>query len=180
MYAKEVWNRADKAHIFSEYNSEMRFFLKFIYFCTTLYMFQTGFPSTIRSSKLHIQRLAIVRSLLLPAASRTLYVQFWDPNDGRKNRLKYVERRTEINKSEKSRISLVVLYSANILANVKLHICLISAENGSGWSIHAPITLVSKSSRTKRKFGQPVAKKPIHAPAKHKIPVVPSHPETLT
>jgi len=29
---------------------------QFIYFCKTLYMFQTGFPSIIRSSKLHIQR----------------------------------------------------------------------------------------------------------------------------
>jgi len=64
--------------------------------------------------------------------------------------------------------------------NVKLHIFLISAENRSGWSIHAPITLASKSNRTKRKSGQPLAKKPIHAPTKHKIPVVPSHPATLT
>ena len=29
---------------------------KFLYSCTTLYMLQTGFPSIIRSSKLHIQR----------------------------------------------------------------------------------------------------------------------------
>ena len=28
----------------------------FTYFCKTLYMFQTGFPSIIRSSKLHMQR----------------------------------------------------------------------------------------------------------------------------
>jgi len=39
---------------------------QFIYFCKTLYTFQTGFPSIIRSSKLHIQRQAFVR----PAASR--------------------------------------------------------------------------------------------------------------
>jgi len=32
-------------------------------------MFQTGFPSIIRSTKLHIQRQALVRPLLLPAAS---------------------------------------------------------------------------------------------------------------
>jgi len=42
---------------------------QFIYFCKTLYMFQTGFPSIIRSSKLHIERQAFVRPLLLPAAS---------------------------------------------------------------------------------------------------------------
>jgi len=50
-------------------------------------MFQTGFPSIIGSSKLHIQRQVFVRPLLLPAASLagltadssiglTLYVQF--------------------------------------------------------------------------------------------------------
>ena len=45
-------------------------FSQFIYFCKTLYMFQTVFLSIIRSSKLHIQRQAFVRPLLLPAASR--------------------------------------------------------------------------------------------------------------
>ena len=45
---------------FSEYN-------QLIYFRKTLYMFQSGFPSIIRSSKLHIQRQ--VRPTLLPAAS---------------------------------------------------------------------------------------------------------------
>jgi len=43
--------------------------LKFIYFCKTLYMFQTVIPSIIRSSKLHIQCQVFVRPLLLPAAS---------------------------------------------------------------------------------------------------------------
>ena len=42
-------------------------FFKFLYFCETLYMFQTVFPSIIRSSKLHIQRQVFVRPLLLPA-----------------------------------------------------------------------------------------------------------------
>ena len=84
-------------------------FSQFIYFCKTLYMFQTGFPSIIRSSKLYIQRQVFVRPLLLPAASParlaagnsnglTLYVQFWAPDDGGKNRLKHVQRLTEINK----------------------------------------------------------------------------------
>jgi len=40
-----------------------------IYFCKTLYMFHTVFPPIIMSSKLHIQRQAFVRPLLLPAAS---------------------------------------------------------------------------------------------------------------
>ena len=56
------------ANIFSEYNQQDATFLRFIYSCKTLCMFQTGFPSIIRSSKLHIQRQAFVRPLLLPAA----------------------------------------------------------------------------------------------------------------
>jgi len=47
---------------------------QYIYFCKTLYMFQTGLPSIISSSKLHIQRQVFVRPLLLPAAS--LEMQF--------------------------------------------------------------------------------------------------------
>ena len=44
----------------------------------------------------------------------TLYVQFWAPDDGRKNRLKHVERLTEINKLRN--IASCWLYSGNILA----------------------------------------------------------------
>jgi len=55
-------------NLFSEYNQRDAKFLKFIYFCKTLYMFQTVFPSVITSSKLHIQRQAFVRPILLPAA----------------------------------------------------------------------------------------------------------------
>jgi len=84
---------------FSEYKQQDAAFLKFIYFCKTLYMFQTGFPSIIRSTKLHIKRQACL----------TLYVQFCAPDDGRKTRLKHVERLTEINKFEKRCILLLVL-----------------------------------------------------------------------
>ena len=51
-----------------------------VYFCKTLYMFQTGFPSIIGSSKLHIQRQVFVRPILAPAASlavRYLSDQYW-------------------------------------------------------------------------------------------------------
>jgi len=93
---------------------------QFIYFCMTIYMFQTGFPPIIGGSKLHIQRQAFVRLLLLPAASLarlvagssnglTQYVQFWAPDDRRKNRLKHVERLREINKLWNVCILLVVL-----------------------------------------------------------------------
>ena len=91
--------------LFAEYNQQGATFLKFIYFCNTLYMFQTVFPSTIRSSKLHIERQVFVRPILLTAASRqvallvwqvleAVCVQFWSPDDGWKNRPKYVERLT--------------------------------------------------------------------------------------
>ena len=55
--------------IFSEYNTQDSMFLKFIYFCKILYMFQTVLPPIIRNTKLHIQRQAFVRPLLLPAAN---------------------------------------------------------------------------------------------------------------
>jgi len=42
---------------------------QFICFSKMLYMFQTVFPSVIRSSKLHTQRQVFVRPILLPAAS---------------------------------------------------------------------------------------------------------------
>jgi len=74
----------------------------------TLYMFQAFPPPIIRSTKLYIQRQVFVRPMLLPAAiveemdsSRqqhwsdkylTLYIQLYAPDDGRRNRLKLVER----------------------------------------------------------------------------------------
>ena len=57
------------ANVFSEFNQQDATFLKFIYFCKTLYMFQTVFLSIIRSSKLHVQRQIFVRRILLRAAS---------------------------------------------------------------------------------------------------------------
>ena len=70
------------ANIFSEYNQQDATFLIFVYFCKTLYMFQTVFQSIIRSTKLHIQRQAFVRPLLLPADEcLTLYVQFCAADD---------------------------------------------------------------------------------------------------
>jgi len=63
-----------------------------VYFCKTLYMFQTGFLSIIRSSNCTYS--VRYRS----DKHRTLYVHFWTPDDGRKNRLKHVERLTEIDR----------------------------------------------------------------------------------
>ena len=47
-------------------------------FCKTLCMFQTGFPSIIRNSKMHIQHQAFVRPILLPASSLTSQLLMMD------------------------------------------------------------------------------------------------------
>jgi len=128
-------------------------FSQFIYFCKTLlYMFQTAFSSIVRSSKLHIQREVFVRPIMLPAASLArLCVQFWAPDDGRKNRLKHVERLTEINKLWN--VASCWLYAANILAmlghmnvrsvehtglrrnekDIKLYLLIYSMEQSPSW-----------------------------------------------
>ena len=102
-------------------------------------MFEMVFPSITRSSKLHIQHQVFVRTIpdaAPPGAQNctysvrnlseqylTLYVQFWAPDDGRKNPLKHVKHLTEIKKLWN--VASCWLYSANILArhgpmNVKL------------------------------------------------------------
>ena len=57
------------ANIFAEYNQQDATFHNFFISVRRSYMFQMVFPSIIRSSKLHIQRQAFVRPILLPAAS---------------------------------------------------------------------------------------------------------------
>jgi len=82
-------------------------------------------PSGVQNCSYNVKYLSDRYCYLLVAAgsSNGLYVQFWAPDDGRKNRLKYVEGLTEINK-----LWHVAswLYCANILAmhgtmNVNLH-----------------------------------------------------------
>jgi len=52
--------------IFTSQGTTNKIRLFSVYFCKMLYLFQTGFPSIIRSSKLHIQRQVFDRPLLLP------------------------------------------------------------------------------------------------------------------
>jgi len=54
---------------FAKYNQQDGVVSQFIYLCNTLYIFQTGFPSVIGGSKLHMQRQVFVRPILPPAAS---------------------------------------------------------------------------------------------------------------
>ena len=121
-----------------------------------LYMFQTVFVSIIRSSKLHIQRPVFVRPLLLPAAilfrlvagssiGLTLYVQFWAPDDWRKNRLKHVEQLTEINKLWN--VSSCWLYSVNIILSALIVICFTRCAETV--NVCRNITAVSKHSENK-------------------------------
>ena len=81
---------------------------QFIYYCKTLYMFQTVFPSIIRSSKLNKQRQVFVWPI--PDVVCAVFSSCW----WRKNLLKHVERLKEINKLRK--VTSCWLYSANILA----------------------------------------------------------------
>jgi len=80
----------------AEYNqqdanfSQLIFFT--IYFCKTPYMFQTVFPSIIRSSKLHIQHQVFLRPILLLAASLARLAA------GSSIGLTNVQRLTKINK----------------------------------------------------------------------------------
>jgi hypothetical protein len=58
-----------KIRLYSYSRTNMMHVSQMIYSGETLYMFQTVFPSIIRSSRLHIQQQAYVKVLLLPAAS---------------------------------------------------------------------------------------------------------------
>jgi hypothetical protein len=80
----------------------MRLLSQIIYSCKTLYMFRAVFLSISRSSKLRIQQQAYVEQLL--------HVQFWAPDDRRKDRPQHVERFTRINNLSNRYILLDVLY----------------------------------------------------------------------
>jgi len=67
IYIKNCLNKF--SHIRSQSTTKRCNVSQFIYFCMTLYMFQLGFPSIIRSSKLHIQRQVFVTPILVPAIS---------------------------------------------------------------------------------------------------------------
>jgi len=97
------------ANIFAEYNQQDATFHNLLYFCKTLHV-SDGL--SVHNQELKTAHTASDR-LLLPAASLarlaagsskrsdkylTLYMLFCAPDDGRKNRLKHVERLTEINK----------------------------------------------------------------------------------
>jgi len=69
---------------------------KFVYFCKTFYMFQTGFPSIIMSSKLHIQRQVFFRPI--PDAVCAVLSSWWwteKPSETciESYRNKYIEKR---------------------------------------------------------------------------------------
>jgi hypothetical protein len=63
------------------------------YFGITLYMFQTVFPSIIRSWRLYIQQQVYAsKQTAVPAWHVPVAVcTSWNPDDGRKDRLKHVE-----------------------------------------------------------------------------------------
>ena len=108
-------------YIFPEYNQQDATFLSLFISVRR----STCFRRSFRLSSGAQNCTYSVRPILLPAASLarlaagssnglTLYVQFWAPDDGRKDRLKHVERLTEINNLRN--LASCWLYSAIILA----------------------------------------------------------------
>jgi hypothetical protein len=108
------------------------------YYCETLYMFQAGPPPIVRSSKLYTQHRVYVRLyyyLLLswktlpwqrqvvakPDIYPMLCIQFRAPDDGRRTRLKHVERFTVI---------IILRNVASCWFYLKIH------EDVSNWNIH--------------------------------------------
>jgi len=87
-------NQDDPGCTFAEYNQQDATFHNLFISVGRSTCSGRFFRPSIRSSKLHLQRQVFVRPLLLPAASLARL----HPDDGWKNRLKHVERPTEINK----------------------------------------------------------------------------------
>ena len=88
-----------------------------------LYMFRTVFPSIIRSSRLYIQPYVFDKCLLL-------YVQFWTPDDGRKDRPKHVECHSKIRQIWYIGASCWVSYRNNMTMH--------GPTNVTMWSAHSP------------------------------------------
>jgi len=102
-----------------------------IYFCKTLYMFQTGFSvhhQELKNCTYSVRHLSDQYCYLLLARPGCM-CSFWAPDDGRKNHLKHVDRLTEINKLRKA--ASCWLYSEIVFAmhgpmNVKLYVKIMS------------------------------------------------------
>ena len=105
--------------VFAEYNQQDAKFLNFFLSVRRSTCFRRVFrPSSGAQNCTHEYNVRYLSDQYLKP-----YVQFCAPDNGRKNRLKHVERLTEMNKLRK--ISSFWLYCANILAmhgpmNVKL------------------------------------------------------------
>ena len=77
----------------------------------TIYLFLQDVLHISDGFSVHHQELKTAHTAL--DQYLTLYMQFWAPDDGRKNRLKHVERLAEINKLWK--VACCWLYSENFL-----------------------------------------------------------------
>ena len=96
------------ANVFAKYNQQVATFLNLVIPVRRATCFRRFFrPSSGAQNCTYSVRYLSDQYL-------TLCVQFWAPDDGRKNRLKHVERLTEINKLRN--VASCWLYTANILA----------------------------------------------------------------
>ena len=103
----------------------------FIYFCKTFYMFQTVFPpSSGAQNCTYSVRYVSVQHL-------TLYVQFWAPDDGGKNRLKRVECLTEINWETSHLVGCTLrIYEGDSKSKDRIHLTAIIKVSMSNFTYH--------------------------------------------
>ena len=121
------------AHIFAEYNQKDATFHNFFISIRRSTCFRRFFRPSSGTQKCTYSVRYLSDQYL------TLYAQFWAPDDGRKNRLKHVERVKEIKKFWI--VACCWLYSANILVNsfckeLLFRIFWKSNKLFSGWSSH--------------------------------------------
>jgi len=107
---------------------------QYIYFSKTLYMFQTGFPSTIRSSKLHIQLQVFVRPILLDCVWNVMaHAQKPD----------FVFRRNwqvHLNRWEASVQSTTGSRGVNINGSNAGYTMFRGSVNSTGYPLHSPVS----------------------------------------
>ena len=77
--------------------------------CFRRFLRQSSGAKTVHTASGTVKPILLLAAAVLVLQYLTPYVQFFAPDDGRRNRLKYVEQFIEINISSKRCIFLVVI-----------------------------------------------------------------------